>query len=116
MSRLNIKRLEDIERLTLTEFNYRLYALEYEMLEEEYERYKLAFAIRDVQNTENVGTEKKPKEQYVFQTINDVINYSDNIDRLNHGEPIRFENESREVTPEDKELFDVIASVNKSIQ
>lgn len=66
MSTLGITDLNVIEQMTLTEYNYRMYAKEYEMLTQEFERYKLAFAIRDAAATKNVGTENKPKEEYVL--------------------------------------------------
>ena len=39
--------LDVIEQMTLREFNYRMYALEYEQLDKDMDMYKLAFAIRD---------------------------------------------------------------------
>ena len=47
MSKLKIYDLDVIERMTLREFNYRMYALEYEQLDRDMDMYKLAFAIRD---------------------------------------------------------------------
>ena len=49
MSKLKIYDLQRIEMMTLREFNYRMYALEYEQLDKDMEMYKLAFAIRDAQ-------------------------------------------------------------------
>ena len=45
MSKLKIYDLDVIERMTLREFNYRMYALEYEQLDRDMDMYKLAFAI-----------------------------------------------------------------------
>ncbi|HCT0366118.1 TPA: hypothetical protein LQO49_002502, partial [Staphylococcus pseudintermedius] len=61
MSDLKMTSLKQINEMTLTEFNYRMYALRFDVLKEEYERYKLAFAIRDAAATKNEGTEKEPK-------------------------------------------------------
>ena len=47
MSKLKIYDLDVIEQMTLREFNYRMYALEYEQLDKDMDMYKLAFAIRD---------------------------------------------------------------------
>ena len=47
MSKLKIYDLDVIEQMTLREFNYRMYALEYEQLDRDMDMYKLAFAIRD---------------------------------------------------------------------
>ena len=45
--------------MTLREFNYRMYALEYEQLDKDMDMYKLAFAIRDAQAEQrNVAVEK----------------------------------------------------------
>ena len=41
--------LTKIEMMTLREFNYRMWSLEYEQLDKDMEMYKLAFAIRDAQ-------------------------------------------------------------------
>lgn len=49
MSKLKIYDLQRIEMMTLREFNYRMYALEYEQLDKDMDMYKLAFAIRDAQ-------------------------------------------------------------------
>ena len=49
MSKLKIYDLKRIEMMTLTEFNYRMWAYEYEQLDKDMEMYKLAFAIRDAQ-------------------------------------------------------------------
>ena len=49
MSKLKIYDLHRIEMMTLREFNYRMYALEYEQLDKDMDMYKLAFAIRDAQ-------------------------------------------------------------------
>ena len=47
MSKLKIYDLDVIERMTLREFNYRMYALEYEQPDRDMDMYKPAFAIRD---------------------------------------------------------------------
>ena len=49
MSKLKIYDLKRIEMMTLTEFNYRMWAYEYEQLDKDMDMYKLAFAIRDAQ-------------------------------------------------------------------
>ena len=49
MSKLKIYDLKRIEMMTLTEFNYRMWSLEYEQLDKDMDMYKLAFAIRDAQ-------------------------------------------------------------------
>jgi hypothetical protein len=113
MSDLGMTSLSEINNMTLTEFNYRLYALRFNLLRKEYELYKLAFAIRDAAATKNIGTEKKPKETYVFKTVNDIIDYEYNYKRLMEGKEIVFGNEIEEVTPEQNALLEVIAEINK---
>ncbi|WP_262504610.1 hypothetical protein [Staphylococcus warneri] len=45
--------------MTLREFNYRMWALEYEQLDKDMEMYKLAFAIRDAQQEQKVKVAKR---------------------------------------------------------
>lgn len=59
MSKLKIYDLAQIEMMTLREFNYRMYALEYEQLDRDMEMYKWAFAIRDAQAEQNVKVVKR---------------------------------------------------------
>ncbi|UTT55209.1 hypothetical protein [Staphylococcus equorum] len=61
MSELGIYDLKEIEVMTLTEFNYRMYAREYEMLKEEYDIYRLAFAIRDAKAEQKKKAAKKAR-------------------------------------------------------
>ena len=65
MSKLKIYDLKRIEMMTLTEFNYRMWAYEYEQLDKDMEMYKLAFAIRDAQvNVRNVVVRKVNLSMY----------------------------------------------------
>ena len=59
MSKLKIYDLAQIEMMTLREFNYRMYALEYEQLDRDMEMHKWAFAIRDAQAEQNVKVVKR---------------------------------------------------------
>ncbi|WP_079480565.1 hypothetical protein [Halobacillus salinus] len=61
--------------MTLSEFHYKRYAEEYKEIDEEYRLHKLAFLIRNAQVTKNVGTDKKPKEEYVFRDFKDFFDY-----------------------------------------
>lgn len=114
MSLLNITDLDEIDMMTLREYNYRMYAYEYSMLQKEFERYKLAFAIRDAALTKNVGTDKEPKEVFVFKTPNDILNYEENVERLNQGKSIRFAHEMDDLEPnqQESELLKIIAQIN----
>ena len=53
--------LTKIEMMTLREFNYRMWSLEYEQLDKDMEMYKLAFAIRDAQAEQKNVVAKREK-------------------------------------------------------
>ncbi|UXR73296.1 hypothetical protein MUA48_07900 [Staphylococcus sp. IVB6238] len=106
MAFLGYKTIDEVNRMTLSEYFYRMYAREYQLLEELRQRYELAFAIRDVTATKNVGNEKKPKEEYIYKNIQDIIDYKDNIDRLNRGENITFK--GNDVTKPSDNLRDML--------
>ena len=74
MSKLKIYDLDVIEQMTLREFNYRMYALEYEQLDKDMDMYKLAFAIRDAA-AEKKKRIKKARQNIVSkaQTISCII-------------------------------------------
>ena len=76
MSKLKIYDLQRIELLTLREFNYRMYALEYEQLDRDMEMYKLAFAIRDAQAEQKVKGGKKGEMEYKFSNADEIIDLS----------------------------------------
>ena len=59
MSKLKIYDLDVIEQMTLREFNYRMYALEYEQLDRDMDMYKLAFAIRDARGEKKRGGKRR---------------------------------------------------------
>ncbi|WP_051744097.1 hypothetical protein [Halobacillus karajensis] len=61
--------------MTLSEFHYKYYAQEYKEIDNEYELHKMAFLIRNAKATKNVGTEKSPKEEFVFKDFKDFFNY-----------------------------------------
>jgi hypothetical protein len=70
-----MERLIDVEEMTLTEFHYKRYAQEYMEIDEEYRLHKLAFLIRNAEAKINKGTEKKPKEEYMFKDFKDFFDY-----------------------------------------
>lgn len=114
MSELNIYDLNYIEKMTLREFNYRMYALEYERLKEDMNMYKLAFAIRDAQAEEKKPGGKKGEAQYRFRGANDIIDYETNIKRLNRGEQVKYGSESqKEESKPSYDLLQQIANLNK---
>ena len=55
--------------MTLREFNYRMYALEYEQLDKDMEMYKLAFAIRDAQAEQKKRGGKREKLSIVLEVL-----------------------------------------------
>ncbi|MDK7113288.1 hypothetical protein QP392_10165, partial [Bifidobacterium breve] len=75
MSKLKIYDLDQIEMMTLREFNYRMYALEYEQLDRDMEMYKWAFAIRDAQAEQKRKGGKKGEMEYRFKSADDIMNY-----------------------------------------
>ncbi|HEC2155311.1 hypothetical protein [Staphylococcus delphini] len=101
-----------IDHITLTEFNYMMYALEYKYLKRKHELYELAFAIRDAQSTKNVGTEKKPKEQYNFKGVADILDLEKNYRRLNKGESMIFEQDDKPERPS-VDILKQIQQINK---
>ena len=115
MSELGIYDIKDIEVMTLTEFNFRMYAREYELLKEEYDMYRLAFAIRDAKAEQKKKGGKKGESEFKYNGADDIINYQENIDRLNRGEPVQMgESASKE---DDKPSLDVLKQIrnhNKS--
>lgn len=70
-----MNRLRDVEMMTLSEFHYKRYAQEYKEIDDLYNMHLSAFLNRNVSATENVGTEKNPKEQYVFKNFEDFFDY-----------------------------------------
>lgn len=109
MSELGIYDMKEIEMMTLTEFNYRMYAREYEMLKEEYDIYRLAFAIRDAKAEQKKKGGKKGESEFKFNSADDIINYQDNLDRLNRGEPVQMgDSGSKE---DDKPSLDVLKQI-----
>ncbi|RNM46764.1 hypothetical protein EF901_15705 [Staphylococcus aureus] len=70
MSKLKIYDLTKIEMMTLREFNYRMWSLEFEQLDKDMEMYKLAFAIRDAQaEQEKRGGKKRNKSRFAKESL-----------------------------------------------
>ncbi|MCH8664224.1 hypothetical protein [Staphylococcus lugdunensis] len=115
MSQLKIYDMKEIEKLTLTEYYYRMWAREYERLDQIQQMFDLAFSIRNAQLTENIGTENKPEERYMFNDSSDLLNYEENIKRLDKGLSIKFEEKSKEVEQgmSLKDKLKLVAQVNK---
>ncbi|MCW8326250.1 hypothetical protein [Staphylococcus aureus] len=116
MSQLKIYDLKEIEQLTLTEYYYRMWAKEYERLDQIQQMFDLAFSIRNAQLTENVGTENKPEEKYMFNDTSDLLDYEENVKRLDEGLPIEFIERTKDIESAMtlKEKLSLIAQVNKN--
>ncbi|HHP7503489.1 TPA: hypothetical protein ACSGGT_002224 [Staphylococcus aureus] len=116
MSQLKIYDLKEIEQLTLTEYYYRMWAKEYERLDQIQQMFDLAFSIRNAQLTENVGTENKPEEKYMFSDASDLLDYEENVKRLDEGLPIEFKERTKDIESAMtlKEKLSLIAQVNKN--
>ena len=65
MSTLGITDLNVIEQMTLTEYNYRMYAKE-RNANPRIRTLQTCVCYSDAAATKNVGTENKPKEEYVL--------------------------------------------------
>lgn len=114
MSELSIYDLKEIEVMTLTEFNYRMYAREYELLKEEYDMYRLAFAIRDAKAEQKRKGGKKGESDFRFGGADDIVHYQQNIERLNKGESVQMGEDGKE---DDKPSLDILRQIrnhNKS--
>ena len=111
MSKLKIYDLQRIEMMTLREFNYRMYALEYEQLDKDMDMYKLAFAIRDAQ-AEQKNVVAKGETEYRFKSANDIMDYEENVKRLNRGEPLKFGSDSKQEVNAPSDLLKMIANHN----
>lgn len=116
MSKLKIYDLKRIEMMTLTEFNYRMWAYEYEQLDKDMEMYKLAFAIRDAQAERKKRGGKKGESEYVFKSANDIMDYEENVKRLNRGEPLKFGSDSKKEANAPSDLLKMIANHNNSLR
>lgn len=116
MSQLKIYDLKEIEQLTLTEYYYRMWAKEYERLDQIQQMFDLAFSIRNAQLTENVGTENKPEEKNMFNDASDLLDYEENVKRLDEGLPIEFKERTKDIESAMtlKEKLSLIAQVNKN--
>ncbi|EGQ0367444.1 hypothetical protein GT368_09160 [Staphylococcus pseudintermedius] len=114
MGELNIKRLDEIHRLTLNEFYYRMQAQEVIALKEEYNLLKLAFFIRDAAATENRGTDRNPKEYYKYASIHDIMDYQDNFHRIFEGKSrvYKIGHTRAESTENDRKLAALLAEFN----
>lgn len=71
--------------MTLSEFHYKRYAQEYKEVDEMRNLHLSAFLNRSVTATKNVGTEKKPKEEYVYPSFNDFFNYEEALEQVDKG-------------------------------
>lgn len=77
-----VHRLADVEQMTLTEFFYQKHAQDYREVDREFHDSRMAFLYRNVQATKNTGTEKKPKEEYVYASFKDFYDYEKQLKEL----------------------------------
>ncbi|MEF2293145.1 hypothetical protein [Virgibacillus dokdonensis] len=71
--------------MTLTEFLYKKYAQEYKEIDELYKLHLAAFLNRNATLTKNVGTDKKPKEEFVYKKFDDFFDYDRIIKQVDEG-------------------------------
>lgn len=105
MSELGMYDIKDIEVMTLTEFNFRMYAREYELLKEEHDLYRLAFAIRDAKTEQKKKGGKKGENEYKFSGADDIVHYQQNIEHLNKGEPVQMGEDGKEEVESSNDLM-----------
>lgn len=91
MADLVVTSFSEIEEMTLTELYFRIEAQKLKELKKEHDIFKLAFAMRNVKATKNVGTKKKPREEWQFKQIKDIFDYEEYRRKLENFEPINKE-------------------------
>lgn len=75
MAKLGKDSLNDVDEMTLTEYLCLVHANYEKELYNEYLLHKQAFAGREVEAKKNVGTEKKPKEEWVYKEFDKFFDY-----------------------------------------
>lgn len=85
MRKLGMDRLHDVEMMTLTEFHYKRYAQEYKDVDEMHKLHLSAFLNRNATATKNVGTDKNPKEEYVFKDFKEFFDYEKALKQIDEG-------------------------------
>lgn len=110
MAKLNLKSLAEVDALTLTEYYCLIHASMERELYNEYLIHKQAFVMREVKATRNVGTDKNPKEEWIYKDFNKFFNYSDALDDLKNQETRK---EKDIVRNQQSELAKRVAESNK---
>ncbi|WP_306974777.1 hypothetical protein [Alkalibacillus salilacus] len=77
-----MERLSDVEEMTLSEFHYKTHAQEYKEIDDMYRLHLAAFLNRNASATENKGTDKNPKEEYIFKKFEDFFDYEKAIKQV----------------------------------
>lgn len=112
MSRFEKKSVEEVNDMTMTEFYCLTYARSEQDVYREYLMHKQAFVNREVEAKKNVGTKKKPEEQWIFKDFNSFFDYEKAIEDLKN-----FNTESQKAKdknqPTQKEVAERIAEFNK---
>lgn len=111
MSRLNKSTISDVDNMTLTEYHCLIHARNEQDLYQEYVAHRQAFLSREVNATKNVGTSKKPKEEYIFKKFDDFFDYEKAQRQLRN-----FETESKKQKDEQvsrKQMADKVAEMNR---
>ena len=80
-----MNRLYDVEMMTLSEFYYLRYAQEYKEIDDMHKLHLSAFLTRNATVTKNVGTEKSPKEEYVFKDFKEFFDYEKALKQIDEG-------------------------------
>ena len=72
----------------------------------------LAFAIRDAQAEQKKRGGRKGETEYRFRSANDIMDYEENIKRLNRGESLKFGSDSKKEVNAPSDLLKLIAQHN----
>lgn len=59
---------------------------------------------------------QKGETEYRFRSANDIMDYEENVKRLNRGEPLKFGSDSKQEVNAPSDLLKLIASHNNSLR
>ncbi|WP_077621568.1 hypothetical protein [Sediminibacillus massiliensis] len=96
-----MKRLHDIEQMTLTEFHYKRYAQEYKEVDKSYDLHHLAFLIRNAAATKTVGSGKNQREEYIYKAFEEFFDYEKILKAVDEEitEPKKEDNPNKKLSP-----------------
>lgn len=111
MSKFNKESIEAVNQMTLTEYYCLTHANHERELYNEYMVHRQAFVGREVEATKNIGTDKQPKEVWIYPQFDDFFDYEKALDNL-----INFNENAEQAKEEHKQQDDIaqrIAEINR---